>query len=52
MSKRSISDRLLRRAAKQVSESMLFSMPPPSACNHEFSERFETAMASLLEHRL
>ena len=49
MSKRSISDRLLRRAAKQVSESMLFSMPPPSACNHEFSERFETAMASLLD---
>lgn len=45
---RSISDRALRRAAKQVSESMLSSLPSPSACDRVFSERFETAMVPLL----
>ena len=48
MNKRSISDRELRRAAEQVGQSMLAELPPPSACDHAFSEQFETKMAPLL----
>ena len=46
--KHSISDRELYRAAEQVGESLLSQLPPPSACDHVFSERFEANMAPLL----
>ena len=49
MNKRSISDRELRRAAEQVGHSLLSVLPPPSACDHEFSEHFEAKMAPLLQ---
>ena len=48
MKNHSISDRELRRAAEQVGESLLSQLPPPSACDHEFSERFEEKMAPIL----
>ena len=48
MNKHSISDRALRGAAEQVGQSLLSVLPPPSACDHEFSERFEANMAPLL----
>ena len=48
MNNHSISDRELRRAAEQVGESLLSQLPPPSTCDHVFSERFEEKMAPIL----
>ena len=42
------SNRELRHAAALVGESLLSELPPPSACDHEFSEQFKTDMATLL----
>ena len=47
MKNRSVSDRELRRAAEQVGQSLLSQLPPPSACDHNFSEQFEEKMAPL-----
>lgn len=43
-----ISEKDLRAAAEAVGEAMLSQLPPPSECDHVFSERFEEQMAPVL----
>lgn len=42
-------DAQLREAAGQVRQSLLDSAPPPSQCQHEFSESFKTSIQELSE---
>lgn len=42
-------DDALREAARLVHESLLASLPPPSECDHVFSDSFEEKMAVLLK---
>lgn len=48
MSQIVFSDEALKQAAASVRQSMLDSLPPPSQCEHEFSDTFQTKMTRLL----
>lgn len=45
----SLSDEALTKAAASVRRSMLDSLPPPSRCEHEFSDLFQAKMRRLLD---